>query len=364
MDFTSFLDDLFNFGGGGHSDSGGTGLAAGWSYGLSSYFSQAGPLGRYLGYMVANPGSGLYPDMSSPLQPEKSSMSNNVWNRSYNAGFASDSEGDGARVSVNFSLSDPPADAPSDTTPATATSQPDEPRTLESLDRGTPDSNSSQVRTDEVQVFGTPRSQPRDPFWVVQYARQLTTTLPSTYFGSEISIDTSIPSPRRPKLRRTATRNSPPADDARTQSPRPERDPGDPGSSTGVYDYSAEALDSPEVSDAPPVPPDFLPGDSPFGSRSRQQKSTWDNVMWDSPFNTPLPQPERSVDRMPSIGAAPTAPIERSFWNRGGTGLATGAFAVAVGVGIVLIWNPVGWAALGAALSIAGGVAATTASAV
>jgi hypothetical protein len=53
---------------------------------------------------------------------------------------------------------------------------------------------------------------------------------------------------------------------------------------------------------------------------------------------------------------------ERDFWSRGGGGLVGGV--VAVGFGIALLSNPVGWVALGGALMLAGGVAASSASSV
>jgi len=83
---------------------------------------------------------------------------------------------------------------------------------------------------------------------------------------------------------------------------------------------------------------------------------------WDRPENAPSPRWERSDTGR--IEAVPTVPVERSFWSRGGTGLAAGAVTAGLAVGVLMWWNPVGWVALGTALAIAGGVAATTASAV
>jgi RHS repeat-associated protein len=68
-----------------------------------------------------------------------------------------------------------------------------------------------------------------------------------------------------------------------------------------------------------------------------------------------------------SSNASPTdtsATDDRSFWSRGGVGLALGTFATVLGAAMIFS-NPVGWGvALAAAMLFAGGVAATSTSAV
>lgn len=61
-----------------------------------------------------------------------------------------------------------------------------------------------------------------------------------------------------------------------------------------------------------------------------------------------------------ALGASATVPLgQRTFWNRGGTAFTGGALSAAVGVAVLMWWNPVGWVAgASVALAIAGGIAA------
>ena len=171
---------------------------------------------------------------------------------------------------------------------------------------------------------------------------------PAAVGRSATGPSTAAPAPRGPQT--VASRRHVPEPAPR----QPERDPGD----SGPY-FDAEATPftvagsgraaNPWMSDAA-VPEQFLP----WGS-------------WDRPENVPSPRWERGETGTGGTGrleAVPTVPVERTFWSRGGTGLALGAVTAGLGVAAVMWWNPVGWVALGAALAIAGGVAATTASAV
>jgi hypothetical protein len=229
-----------------------------------------------------------------------------------------------------------------------APSQSGESRKLEVLDRGQPGPAATSGPVEEVVVIGSPPDRPRShgwPSWVDAY---LASQRQGTFSGGEIQLRLDVePPPRPPRPRRPAARKPWAPNAATPAEPQPERDPGDSGPyfDAEVTPFSATGSSrsaNPWMSDAS-VPEQFLP----WGS-------------WDRPENMPALRPERGDTGR--IEAVPTVPVERSFWSRGGTGLAGGVIVGGLGVAAVMWWNPVGWVALGATLAIAAGVAATTAS--
>ncbi|MDT8262662.1 hypothetical protein RQ832_05330 [Roseomonas sp. DSM 102946] len=126
-----------------------------------------------------------------------------------------------------------------------------------------------------------------------------------------------------------------------------------------------------------PSPSRGMPSAMPPGRPQPSQRwepfeQTWKRPRETAPATPPgwLIQPgvaapfvqTRPSDGEPRPEGEPRPREERDFWSRGGTGLVGGA--VAVGAGFLLLSNPVGWLALGGALMLAGGVAASSASSV
>ncbi len=337
MDPFGWLDAIFGGGGGGGSSTQGSASVnqgfspmAGWM--VSQAFAGTGPVGQYLGMLYGSPGTGI-PDVD--------------WGTDY----AGDVDR-GDYLDFTGTYADRPRNSASAQEVDTFDSTPSkraESRTLEVLERG--DSGPAPARgpIDEVFVFGTPPERPTSGDW---FERYLSSQRPSTSSGQENQMRwVAPPPPRPPRPRRPAVRKPSPADttDLTPQQPQPERDPVDSGpyfnvEVTPLTAPGSDLVTSPWMSDAS-VPEQLLP----WGS-------------WERPENVPSPRWERGdAGRIETI---PTVPTERSFWNRGGAGLAAGAATAALGVAVVMWWNPVGWVAASAALAIAAGVAATTASAV
>ena len=338
-----FLDAIFGGSGGGYSSTQGgprldQGFApvAGWMVGQA--FADAGPVGQYLGMLYGSPGTGI---------PKAD------WGTDYASQVDYGDYLDFTQVQVFGDAPDYSASARVVDTSDSAPSQPAESRTLEVLDRGDSEAAPARGPIDVVHVFGTPPDRPSGNDWWPGFETYLSSQRNSTFSGPEIKIRWADPPPIRPlRPRRQAVHKPSPADPLRPapEQPQPERDPvdsgpyfnGDVASSTVPY---SDRVAIPWLSDAS-VPEQILP----WGS-------------WERPENVPSPRWERGdTGRIETIS---TVPIERSFWNRGGTGFAAGAVTAGIGVAVLMWWNPVGWVAgASVALAIAGGVAATTASAV
>jgi hypothetical protein len=348
MDPFSFLDAIFggSDGDGNSSTQGGPRLdhgfapVAGWMVGQA--FADAGPVGQYMGMLYGSPGTGI-PSVN--------------WGTDDASRVDRGDYLDFTQEQVFRDLPDYGAGAQPVNTSGSAPSQPGESRTLEVLDRGQGGPAPASGRIDEVAVFGSPPDRPRGiPAWFESF---LAAQRNNTVSRGEIQLRLDVPPPMRPpRPRRPAARRPSPADATAPAPapapPQPERDPGDSGpyfdvEATPFTASGSGRANNPWMSDAA-VPEQFLP----WGS-------------WDRPENVPSPRWERGDTSRGNTGrieTVPTVPVERSFWSRGGTGLAAGAVTAGFGVAAVMWWNPVGWVALGAALAIAGGVAATTASAV
>ena len=239
-----------------------------------------------------------------------------------------------------------------------ASQQSGESRTLEVLDRGQGGSTAPSGSIQEVRVIGSPRVQPTPhDWWPGMDAYLASQRAQPVYYGGEIPLDLDVPplmrSPRPPRkaARKTGAAGARPP---MTPEPRPEREEVD-----SVPYFDAEW--SPSTTAAPDR------AGNPWASDAAVPEQFLQWGSWDRPENMSTPRLERGDNNMSStarVEALPTMPNERSFWSRGGTGLAAGAVTASLGVAAVMWWNPVGWAAFGAALAIAGGVAATTASAV
>jgi hypothetical protein len=311
MDWFSWVDDVFG-GGSGTSVQGSPPVDAGSApimrWAIGQCFAAAGvnagpffgPIIQYVGMLPGNPGVNI-PSAGIP-EPFKD-------NNRPNTGMSGLGRTDDVNNGEIFDLTQMTGNDPGDgSSPPPA--QPAENRTIERLDRG--DSAVSPAGptgpVDVVNVFGSPRNQSKSSGndWFPgfqQYERQ--ESLPGFRFD--------FPTPRR----------------------SPRRSP--------VRHFSSE--DIPDVIIGPPPPP-------PEPVKSEPER----------PENIPSPRLERADTG--KIENIPTVPIERTFWSRGGTGLTLGAAAAAGGVAILVFSNPVGWVAGGVALAIAGGVAATSASAV
>jgi len=359
VDPFAWLDELFGGGGGGgggypSAGKGGPVLnqgfapVAGWM--VAQAFAGAGPVGQYMGMLYGSPGTGIpRVDWGSgdASQLEYLDSVGEAGYRDEDAGYLGGSR--------------PDADAPDHNVGAqvvdisdSAPSQPAEPRTLEVLDRGDSGASPEQEPIDVVYVLGSPPDRRPSHDWFENFL------LPqgnNTFSGPEIQFPWPDPPPiRPPRPRRPAVRKPSPVDplDPAPEQPRPERDPADSGpyfdvdvtpSAAAAAAAGSDRVGNPWMSDAS-VPEQFLP----FGA-------------WNRPESVPSPRFERGDTGR--IEAVPTVPVERSFWSRGGTGLAAGAVTASVALAVVFWWNPVGWVAgAAAALAIAGGVAATTASAV
>ncbi len=361
MDPFAWLDSIFGGnGGGGYASAGdggprldqGFGPVIGW--GLSQSFAGAGPVGQYFGMLYGSPRTSI-PTVSD-MTPNSNGDSTFARRGGEWGTYQRSDEFSFAKQQQSASAIPDHGDAQPVKT-ADATQQSGESRTLEVLDRGQSMPNTTSGQIEEVRVFGTPRVQPvPNDWWPGMDAYMASQRTQPVYYGGEIPLKLDVPPLMRPPQPRRAPRKpeavgaTPPM----VPEPRPERDQVDAGpyfdaeqtpSTTTASDRTA----SPWASDAP-VPEKFLP----WGS-------------WDSPEKLPTPRLERGDINMASaarVESLPAMPAERSLWSRGGTGLAAGAVTASLGVAAVMWWNPVGWAALGAALAIAGGVAATTASAV
>ncbi|MFN8677816.1 MAG: hypothetical protein U0Z70_15670 [Thermomicrobiales bacterium] len=336
MDPFSWLDAVFSGGGSEGSSTQGSAPVnqgfspmAGWM--VSQAFAGTGPVGQYLGMLYSSPGTGI---------PE--------------VDWGTDSAGDvdrGDYLDFTGGYANPSRSSSTrrgDTYDSTA-SQGAEYRTLEVLDRG--DSVPAPVRApiDEVFVFGTPPEQPTSGDW---FERYLSSQRPNTSSGQENQIRRVTPPPPRPPRPRRPTVRKPLPGDATglaPEQPRPELDQVDSGpyfnvDVTPLTVPGSDLVTMPWMSDA----------------SAPEQMLRWG--AWERPEYAPSPRWERGdAGRIETI---PTVPSERSFWNRGGTGLAVGAMSLAGGIAVLMWWNPVGWAAGATALAIAAGVAATSASAV
>ncbi|UZR30743.1 hypothetical protein [Methylococcus mesophilus] len=337
-----FLDAIFGGGGGGgySSTQGGPRLdqgfapVAGWMVGQA--FADAGPVGQYLGMLYGSPGTGI------PRVEWGTDYASQVDYGDYLDFTQSQVFADSPDYSASVRVVDTSDSAPS---------RPAEPRTLEVLDRGDSGAVPAAEPIEVVHVFGTPPDRPSKNDWFESF---LSTPRNNTFSGGEIKlwVDNPLPRPPRPpRPQRSAGRKGSPVETTSPlpELPPPERDPVDSGpyfnvEGTPLTVPGSDQATNPWMSDAA-VPERFLP----WGS-------------WDRPENKPSPRWERGDTGR--IEAVPTVPVERSFWSRGGTGLAAGAVTAGLGVAALMWWNPVGWVALGTALAIAGGVAATTASAV
>jgi hypothetical protein len=336
MDPFGFLDAIFGEGNpeptqGGPRLNRGFAPVVQWAVGQA--FAGAGPVGQYMGMLYGSPGT-------------------DIPNTDWAAVKAGDYYDFTQHDAPGYGTGAQPVKT-SDWAPVNSSgvpSQPGESRTLDRLDRGQGEPAPASGGLEEVHVFGFPpvRPSPRPTLneWAEQY---LASQRRDTFSGGEIQLQLDVPPP---KPRRPAAIKPSPADaTAPAQAePRPERDPGDSGPYFGLdvtpFGVPGSGLASnPWMSDAS-VPEKFLP----WGS-------------WDRPENMPSPRLERGDTGR--IETVPTVPVERSFWSRGGTGLVAGAVTTAGAVAVLMWWNPVGWVALvGTALALAGGVAATTASAV
>jgi hypothetical protein len=336
-----FLDNLFGGNGGGYptTERGGApldhGFAAfqGWAVGQA--FSNAGPIGQYLGLVYGNPGTGI---------------SNVEWEQQQ----AARSSGGGGRPIDTDEGGTAGGAAKGDTTtaPIVDKSEPSLPTTdrfLEHLDRdgSSLPSAATGEPIEEVTVFGAPPDRPRGRDWFEGF---LSSYQSPAFSGPERPLVLPYqPPPRLPRPRQPAARKPSAVGPLAPTVQPPDPNPVDGGP---YFDVQTPYTTVP-TSNLATVPwmSDVAPA---------EQFLEWG--AWERPESVSPPRLERGdIGRIETV---PTVTPERTFWDRGGTGLATGAFVGAVGVGIVMIWNPVGWAALGAALAIAGGVAATTASAV
>ncbi|MBK6006873.1 hypothetical protein JJB11_12300 [Ramlibacter ginsenosidimutans] len=330
MDWFGFLDALFSGGGGGGgftSSGGGPTLnqgfapVAGWM--VAQAFGNAGPVGQYMGMLYGSPGTGI-PSVD----------------------WGSD-EGDFTQAQVF--IADDYSASPQGANTEPTQLQPFGARALDALDRGDPGSGKAEGPVDIVNVFGSPPDRPSSRDWFETY---LSTSPKGTFAGPEIQIPWPDPPPvQRPRPRRPSASKSLLIDPlpAAPEQPRPERDVADSGPyfdvdvTPSTVPYSHRGI--PWMSDSY-APEQLLP----WGS-------------WQQPETAPAPRLEQGATG--SLENTPTVQEERSFWSRGGTGLAAGAVTGAVGLAIVFWWNPVGWVAgASAALAIAGGLAATTASTV
>jgi hypothetical protein len=372
VDPFGFLDDLFggNGGGGYSTTKGGAPLNQGFSafqgWAVGQAFSNAGPIGQYLGLLYGSPGTGISNVAWETQQEQRSSgggagssgsgtSSSGSGARSSGSGTSSSGNGDGDTGGGSLSSDATLAPIDSNLTPPAGA------RSLEHLDRegsAPSDTDGEQIQT--VNVFGAPPDRPRarDSFEdFLQRFRDGSYYQGSTFSGPERQIVLpDQPPPRPPRPRQSTVRKPPPADPIIPTVQPPDPNPVDGGPYFEVPVQTPSTVPNPAppavpwMSDAAPPPEKFLP----WGA-------------WDRPERQSSWEPERMSSFRGDAGRIETAPTitpERTFWDRGGTGLAAGAFTAAVGVGIVMFWNPVGWAAIGAALAIAGGVAATTASAV
>jgi len=336
VDPFAWLDAIFVGDGGGYSSAGqggprldqGFSPVAGWMVGQA--FAGAGPVGQYMGMLYGLPGTGI-PSVD--------------WDAGYGdvldfTGHPDYSDFGGAgRADPNdpYAYTGPQTvDAPDQ-----APSQPRESRSLDVLDREQSGTSAPPGPIDEVVVFGSPPDRPSHD-WFENYIP----SPPNTFSGGEIQFRWRPPQMRAP--RRPVVRKPLPPLPPLPPEQQPDLVDGGPYFENDVSPFSVPVIEQvpiPWMSDAA-TPQQFLP----WGA-------------WDRPENVPSPRWERSGAGR--IEAVSTVPTERSFWNRGGTGLAAGAVTAAVGVAVLFWWNPVGWVAgASAALAIAGGVAATTASAV
>lgn len=344
MDPFGFLDAVFSGGDssttqGSPAVSSGSAPVIGWMLGQS--FAGAGPVGQYLGLLYTSPGSGIQ---------------NVEWERQQQA-RAERGRDTGGRIAWEEAgeadSHQPRHDDGPDPAEPVATDQPGTPRTLEVLDRdGTEGSHrhgrAADASIQEVRVLGSPPVRPQSGW---SEAMLFAPTYPVRP-GPEIRVDVGgqpLGQQRRRSPRRPA---APHPTDSPDQPEVPE----------------ARWLDSGPYFDVDVVPT-TVPNDvgilgAPW--RSDMQVATDYLPLWAlQPEKQATPRWEHSAVRQGRIETVPTAPVGRSFWDRGGTGLTAGALTAATGVAVLLWWNPVGWvAAASVALAIAGGVAATAGSAV
>jgi hypothetical protein len=360
MDFGDWIDAIFGGGGGGPpSVQGGPRLDQGFSpvigWAIGQGFAGAGPVGQYVGLLYGLPREGI-PNGDWERQQQalgrRGVTSGGVPYADY-GDYIDLTVGDYATTgTVVYGVVSPEADP--------APSQPAESRTLDALDRGESGSGPPQEPIAEVNVFGQRPDRPPRPSREFQLEYDRLRHAPLVDYATEIPRPESYDpiGPPRPRRTRSPTVRKPsPADPLgpAPQQPQPERDPVDSGPyfDSAVTPSTVPGIDrvnNPWMSDVP-VPEQFL-----------RPEQFLKGGAWERPESVPSPRPERGdTGRIETI---PTAPLERSFWSRGGTGLAAGAASLAGGVAVVLWWNPVGWVAGATALAIAGGVAATTASAV
>jgi hypothetical protein len=371
VDPFGFLDDLFGgSGGGGYSTTqGGAPLNHGFSaiqgWAVGQAFSNAGPIGQYLGLLYGSPGTGI--SNVAWEQQQTASSSGGVWGPiDLKDGEGLDFTGEEVRVFTPTQTlprgergdtgegGTAGAVATGDTTtaPIVDNSEPSLPssdRVLEHLDRDGSflPSGATGEPIEEVTVFGAPPVRPRGHDSFEDF---LSSYQSPAFSGPERPLVLPYqPPPRLPRPRQPAARKPSAVDPLAPTVQPPDPNPVDGGPYFDVQTPSTTVPTSnlvkvPWMSDVAP-PEQFLP----WGA-------------WEKPESVSPPRLERSGDGR--IETAPTVTPERTFWDRGGTGLAVGAATLAAGVGILMFWNPVGWAAIGTALAIAGGVAATTASAV
>lgn len=336
MSWFDFLDAIF----GGSANNQGTsvqgeilvvdkGLPAFIGSAISYWAAQAGPFGQYIGMLAMVPGRG------EPYGPWSSSGGGEVLDLT-DIPYSSNTHG-----------------PPDGTDVYSFASRASNSRNLERLDRNggfsTPPTNDARVPT--VNIFGTPR--------VPQAPNRASSQIPSQHYErpsysqyrGEIWIDLGPPSPPPLLKRRKAASKTPPM-------PPP----------AAADQFSALETSPLDLTESPsfkgPVqffplqeakaPPRLIQG-SASGGMSRPERQAPPRMERGAPRETAtsLPAPARS-----------TVSVDRTFWDRGGTGLTAGGLVAATGFIVLFAWNPIGWAAGATALAIAGGVAATSASAV
>lgn len=335
MDPYAFLDALFGGGGGATSSVQGSpslnqGFApvSGWMIGQS--FASAGPVGQYLGAIYGSPGTGIPSHEWVRQQEARAAGHGSSGGVGHTTSYADDDGSDGRRGHFSGGSSGASGERPE------TLSRYSESGRASSTDDGVP----------TVRVFGTPREVPKSRDSSDAYLFQ-----PSFPVGreNEIRFDPPLPRQKGP-VRRVTPAPLPPL-------PHPDRPELGPLPSNSFTDPDSGRF----------TVPNPVRAESPWATDAATPNQLLQWGSWERPEAAPLPRPERGFTR--PIETAPTVPVghsaDRSFWSRGGTGLATGLFTASVGVAAVMWWNPVGWVAgVTAVLAIAGGVAAASASAV
>jgi hypothetical protein len=292
------------------------GIAAFEAWAVGQSFAGAGPVGHYLAMVYGNPGTGI-PEVEwghdaefdfSPA-PSVDGMTNNYADTTFST--------DQGPVGVNSTTA--------------------EPRTLEHLDRGEPGGTAPQDGIQIVNVYGTPRD--KSSGFDFRYRDGGRLWIPhSDPPGPEMVWRLPLFGPPPPPRRRAAPRPRKPIVTV-PEPGRPELDPlppppsaqptiAPPDSYTPYFDtdipstgvpggFRTAPVTSPFLSDVG-VPEDVLP------------RGAWAQA--DRPENATPPRQE-----LLAAGRIETAPVERSFWSRGGTGLAFGALTAATGLA-VLFW--------------------------